>query len=275
MEKNVLFSIPLFCGAKKQKTFIYNNFRQALQGIIDEQLLYIEHYADMNFYIDGCQKVTKTKPKRIYFAEVKSYKELWYRAVNDKWLNVPENFMYDKKYQYKRFLFSKRAREIAEFPSTEFIALQDKYYDALLGKKTIMFVGEGQNINNSFPVQQDVECCLGDGVYFTTLSPNKDFYSVLKAIKQQRPKFIGISLDIIQYKFDATTKRQNSITIYAEEDKITAQEALKKTKNSLRISRAIERGEQFFAYNPQKKLITSGFNAVFVPRKVILNEWKF
>lgn len=275
MEKNLLFSIPLFRGTKKQKTFIYNNFRQALQGIMDEKLLYIEYFADINFYTTGCQQVNRVEIRRIYLADIKPYKELWYRAVNDKWLNVPENFMYDKKYQYQSFLFSKRAREIALLPTTEFIALQDKYYDALLGKKTIMFEGEGQNLNNSFPIQQDVECCFGDGVYFTTLSPNKDFYSVLKAIKQKQPKFIGISLDIIKYKFDATTKRQKSITIYAEEDKITAQEALKKTKNSLRINRAIERGEQFFAYNPQKKLIVSGFNAVFVPKNVILNEWKF
>ena len=276
MEKKLLFSIPLFRSKKNKKTFKFNNFHQALQAVIDEKLLYIEHYADMNFYIDGCKKVSKSEPKRIYFAEVKPYKELWYRAVNDKWLIVPEDFMYDdKKYQYQKFLFSKRAREIAEIPQYEYISLEDKYLQAIHEKQAIQLNEKRQFLNKALPVQVDIECCLGDGIWFSTVSKNRDFQTALDKIQQEPPKFIGISINTIRFNLDATTTSLQYMNIYTEEDKISAQEALQKSKNSARIIAAVKRGEQYFAYNPEKNLIASGFNAIFVPRNTILNKWKF
>lgn len=275
MEKNVLFSMPLFRSKKNKKTFTFNNFHQALQAVIDEKLLYVEHYADMNFYIDSCKKVAKSEPRRVYFAEIKPYKELWYRAVNDKWLIVPEDFMYDKKYQYQNFLFSKRAREIAEIPRREYISLQDTYLQAIQGKQTIQLNNDERILNKALPVQLDIECCLGDGIWFSTVSKNRDFQTALDKIQQEPPKFIGISLNTIRFNLDATTTSLQHMSIYTEEDKISAQEALQRSNNSARIIAAIKRGEQYFAYNPEKNLIASGFNAIFVPRDTILNKWKF
>ena len=274
MKNEVLFSIPLFRGVKSKKTFTFNNFRQALQSVIDKKLLYVEQVADINFYIDGCKKVVKSEPKRIYFADVKPYKELWYRAVNDKWLIVPEDFMYDKKYQYRKFFFSSRAREIAEIPTQEFISLQDNYLQAIQGKYDIQLNENVKILNKALPVQQDVECCIGNGIQFGSVSKNKDFRTALIKLQQNPPKFIGISIDIIRYNFDATTSLCQHLSIYAEEDKISAQEALQKSKNSARIMESVKRGEQYFAYNQEKGLILSCSKAIFVPRETILKKWK-
>ncbi len=277
MKKKVLFSIPLFRGTKKQKKFIYNNFRQALQGIIDENLFFVEHFADINFYIDGCEKVKKLEIKRIYLADVKPYDELWYRAVNDKWLKVPDDFMYDKeKYKNQKFLFSKRARKISEFYKGEMVILTEKYIQALNGEYQIELKEQEKIANEFFPIQQDVECYVSnDGLDFKAISPNKDINSVRAFIQNQPESFMALNLDVVDFKFDGKVKCLKSINVYAKEDKITVSKALKKSKNSSHIRMAVEKGEKNFIYNAQIGCVLPAPNAVFVPRNTILNEWKF
>lgn len=275
MEKDVLFSIPLFRGKKNKKIFKFNNFRQAMQAIVDENLFYVEYYADINFYIDKCQEVRRPEIKRIYLADIKPYKELWYRAVNDKWLKVPQDFMYDKKYQNQKFLFSQRAREIAIMPQEEFIALQEQYLQALKGEISIQLKKDEQILNDALPVQKDIECSIGDGILFKNASKNKDFQSALTKLRQQPNKFISISINMINFKFDGTIKCIKNVNIYAEEDKISTEEALKKSHYASGISKIVAQGTQNFVYNKKHHSVIPALNALFVPKNTILNKWTF
>ena len=267
---NLLFSMPLFRGTKNQRIFVFKNFYQAMQGIANENLLFVEHFANINFYADGCQKQPLSQPKRIYLAEIKSYEELHYLAINDKWLKVPQDFMYDKSYQYQKFLFSRNAREIVKFPQLEFIALSEKFLQAFQGKCHIQLKGAEHLLN----VQQDIKCFWGDGLQIQELAPQQDLISALKNLLRQNKNFIHLKINVVNFKFDAQAHRIKTINIYFKENKISVPEARKKSNNSPRIEAAIANGEKNFVYNPSKGIVAPAHHAVFVPRNIIFNKWK-
>lgn len=274
MEK-VLFSIPMFRGTKGKKTFIYTNFYQALDGMIKEKLFYLEYFADMNFYINGCKKTLRPRIKRIYFAEIKPYKYLRSKAIADKWLKVPNDFMYDKKYQYQDFLFSKKAREIGEIYEGEFITLGEDYWALLNHEKSIELTEEQQVISDSVVIQKDKEFYIGDGSHFKAVSKEKDFNSALEKLQNNPKMFYSLKIVSINYKMDGRRKHIKWICIYAKEDKISPREALKKSNNAPKILEAIKKGETNFIFNAQRNLVIVAHNALFVPKDTILNKWKF
>ncbi len=268
MEKDVLFSIPMFRGSQKDQNFIYTNFYQALQGMVKEKLFFVEYFADMIFTIDGNKQVLRNKIKRIYLADIRPYKELWYRAVNDKWLKVPYDFMYDKKYSNRSFLFSKRAREIGEIYNGEFIALKERYLE-LINQDAI-----DADCKINLTIQKDSEFVAGDGCFFHAERKALDFNSALSKLRKDPADFICIAASSINYKTNAKIVKTKTFYICAEEDRISPEEALKKSNNLFKIRRAIEQGEQNFIYHAKQNFVTFVHNGIFVPRDTLLNLWQ-
>ncbi len=271
MAKEVLFSIPVFRGTKNKKTFIYTNFQKALQGMLDNDLFFVEYFADINFYPLGQNKVLRSEIRRIYLADIRPYKELWYRAVNDKWLKVPKDFMYDRKYKDQEFLFSKRAREIGEIYQGEFLALTEDSIKRL--------TQDGDHQNQTGPginliIQKDFEFSAGDGIFFSSANKERDMSCSLQKLRKKAPDYICLYVNEIAYKENTSKEKIKNFLICAEEDKISADEALKRSKNSIRIQKAIELGITNFIYNEKQKFVACADDAIFVPRNTILNAWK-
>lgn len=271
MAKEVLFSIPVFRGTKNNKTFIYTNFQKALQGMIDNNLFFVEYFADINFYPLGQNKVLKSEIIRIYLADIKPYKELWYRAVNDKWLKVPKGFMYDREYKDKEFLFSKRAREISEIYQGEFWALTEKCIKNFIQDENNQ---NQQEQGGNLIIQKDFEFLAGDGIFFSSANKEKDMSCSLQKLRKKAPDYICLDVNEIAYTANMSKKRIKNFLICAEEDKISAEEALKRKPNSIGIQKAINDGITNFIFNEEQKFVTYAKDVIFVPRNTLLNAWK-
>ena len=274
MEKNVLFSIPMFRGKKNGKKFIWTNFNKAVQKMAKEKLLFIEYFADIKFYYDGCQQILKKESEKLYLGSVKPYEELRRLALKDKWLKVPKDFLYDSKYEDKNFIYSENAREICEFPDVKHTILAMKYVQLLNKKPNSIFLSEEERkINNLFNIQKDVAFWIDYGNGFKMASAEKDLDAVLQNAKRQN--FICIKGQIINYKFDASTQAETSFYIYAEEDRISPQEALRKSQQAQEISDAVKNGQQYFVFNQQRNTVSiAARSGIFVPRDTIVNKWK-
>lgn len=265
-----LFSIPVFRGSKNNKTLIYTNFYKALLGLLHEKLFFIEYFADINFYPSGQEQVLRQEIRRIYLAEVQTYKEAWYRAINDKWLKIPQDFLYNRKYQYQDFLFSKQAREIGEFYEGEFITINEDFINKVQQSQTQAPKKQG----SEFVLQKDFEFAPGDGIFFSTSNSGKDINSAFQKLRQKPRDYICMMVEQISYDINAAKNKVQTFVVYAEEDKLSAKDALQKSKRESRISEAIVQGVTDFIYNKKKDLVVPARNAVFVPRNTILNKWK-
>lgn len=273
MENKVLFTIPMFRGYKNGQTLIYTNFKQALDGLQRENLFFVEYFADLNFSRRKCRQVMRKDKKRFYLAEIKSYEELRYRALNDKWLTVPKDFLYDAKYRHEQFLFSAKARIISEFYDGDAFLLKEEYINTLKKKRKLSLTIEEQRLNKKISVQADIEFSVGNGLEYQPMEEGNDLDNALRKLKYYSEDFISLKGKQIVYRFDATVYTKRCFYIFAEEDKISLSEALEKSHWSPEIQKAAAQGIENFIYNQKKDTVIAVKNAYFVPRNILTHSW--
>ena len=202
MEKKLLFKLSLYRGRKKGKTFVFNNFRQALVAMRDQGFLYIENYMDIAFYPEGIKKTSHRKPKRFYLAEMIDYPTARYKAVNLKWLSIPPDFLYDKKYEKQQFYYSKKADEIATLYLGDSLCLSEEGIERLINATS----DTPPHPYDAVTLVDDIEFMVGTGKKYKPASEDKDLGMAL-LLMQRRPNYNRLRMIPLVYKYSGKLER--------------------------------------------------------------------
>lgn len=287
MNKKALFTLPaLRVESKIPGEFVtFTNLIDALKCMLQNGRNMIERYAIWYFYDDGCQKLILPAQEKtcILFGDALDYGDALKKAHQNKFLFLPQNFLYDKvKYSDGMFLYSSRLNKISIIQNNVDIILSDSVAEmmtlgALEYNQFYLSCVEAKQLEllDKITLYKDKSFYLGNSLFI--FNADNRIESVLNEFRKNPNLYSFIKVSDSNYRFDGSLQSpKNEIYIVREDYRLDAEMALAKTKNKKQIKKFIKSGIKDFVYSKNLDMVFPvSADALFVPIDTILNKWNF